>query len=325
LKPTPNTPRAPRPHTPPPPPPPPHKHTHIHTHNHHTRAHTHNQPLQHFRTLTQTHTHAHSITHTCSHTHTRSHTHTWHTHTHTWHTHTHTHTRTHTVSHTHAHAQPHIVAHTKGIYVSMCRSSYRSIHLAMIISIYLFFHLFFPLSIYRSTLPSIYPVLQRCAGALQQGVHCRRTALRWNAAQGVTAPHDRAGVLVSVPPTGRVPPSTPEYPAIEPARPPLPLCARECGGACHTGAAARAGAHRAEAHPPHVSTRRVPAEYPPLGSHGARGRHGSTCGVPPRRPCAALVHSLPASHNGCSRDRITQAAAISGSNTQSAFKGCSRS
>jgi hypothetical protein len=155
------------------------------------------------------HFHKHTHTHALTHTHTLIRTHT-HTHTHQ-HTHTHTHTRTHTVSHTHARAHTHIVAHTKGIYASMCRSSYLSIQLAMIIFVYLFFHLFFPLSIYPSIYSSIYlsiyPGLQRCAAALQHGLHCRRTALRWNAAQGATAPHDRAGVLASFQPSRRVLPT----------------------------------------------------------------------------------------------------------------------
>ena len=117
------------------------------------------------------------------------------------------------------------------------------------------------------------------------------------------------------------------------SRPPsaFPSSARECGGACHTGAAARAGAYRAEAHPPHVSTRRVPAEYPPSPGRSVRmervrstrAQHGSTCGVPLRRPCTARVHSLPASHDGCNREQITRAVAISGSSTQYRVRGWS--
>jgi hypothetical protein len=151
----------------------------------------------------------------------------------------------------------------------------------MILSIYLLFYL------------SISPGLQRCASALQHGLHCRRAAaaLRRSAAQGATAAHDRAGVLVSVQPNGRVLLSTPAYPAIEPPALRFPRV-------CESAAARATPVYRAEAHPPHVSTRRVPAEHRPLGSHGARGRQGSTCGVPPRRLCAALVHSVPASHDG---------------------------
>ena len=238
-----------------------------------------------------------------------------------------TRTRLDSITHARTHALTHTVPQTQGICVSMCRTIYLSIFLALITCMYLFFHVSILLSVHLSMYLLFHLSIRCCKDAqLRCNKVCIAAAPRCDGMLRRARRHHTTAPASSPPSNpvaecSRVPP---EYPAIEPARPPLPLCVRESGGACHTGAAARAGACRTEAHPPHVSTRRVPAEPRPLGSHGARGRHGSTWGVPQRRPCTARVHSLPASHNGCSRDTITQAAAVSGSSAQSRFKGFSR-
>jgi hypothetical protein len=230
---------------------------HRHTHTMHARTHTHTLPHS------RTHAHTRTNTHTHANRHTRAGTH---THTHSIMTVSHTH-RTHTCMHAHTHTRArsltHTVAHTQGISVSICRSIYPSIHLAPIVSIHLLFHLSLRCCIdarLRCNTVCI-AAAPRCDGMLRRARRHHTTAPASSSPSNPTAE------------CSRVPP---EYPAIEPPALRFALCARECGGACHTGAAARAGACRAEAHPPHVSTRRVPAEPRPLGSHGARGRHGST-------------------------------------------------
>jgi hypothetical protein len=202
-------------------------HTHTHTQPSHTCVHTQTTtptfPHAHARTRTHAHTDEHSITHIRTHMLTRTHTHIHtytHIHTHT-HTHTHTCTRTRTRARTRArqrtrartqcHTHTHRCTHKRylcihvSIELSIHPSSYDHIDLSIYSSIYSSPCLSIDLLFHLSTSPG----LQQCAAAWQHGVHCRRAALQWNAAQGATAPHDRAGVLVSVPPDGRVLPSTP--------------------------------------------------------------------------------------------------------------------
>jgi hypothetical protein len=63
-----------------------------------------------------------------------------------------------------------------------------------------------------------------------------------------------------------------------------------------------------------------PREFPPSRGRWVRMERVGGTGVPVEYlqggRASALVHSLPASHNGCIRDTITRAAGISGSNAQ---------
>ena len=134
----------------------------------------------------------------------------------------------------------------------MCRTIYLSIYLALIVSVYLFLHLFLPF-IHLSIYSSIYLSL-RCCNDAQVRCDTVRSAVapRCDGMLRTARRHHTTAPASSSPSNpmaecSRVPP---EYPAIEPPALRFPFCARECGGACHTGAAARAGACRAEAHPP---------------------------------------------------------------------------